>query len=155
MRLLPSTKLWSFEQMVAQYGRGPNAELGAAARVDPIANRENGVEVEVLQVARDPASALILNCCIECNSCPGFKLTITVDIAQVARDDGPVTLEQGSALIQVEPEGIPYQAYFEGHCALRRLVQHDLAVLAVDVARGVLSNLALGHDCDPPTNPRR
>jgi hypothetical protein len=54
-----------FHQMIAQYLRGPDAELRAPLRIDAVANRDNGVEVVVFDVVGFPVCG---SCCKKCNN---------------------------------------------------------------------------------------
>jgi hypothetical protein len=81
-------------EVVAEGAGGPDAELGAALRVDPVADGENGVEVEELDVAQDLAAAFELNCGIFCRSCCSIQLAVREDPPQVLSDHGVVAAEQ-------------------------------------------------------------
>ena len=49
-------------QVVAERARGPLAEAYAPPRVDPVADRDDGVEVVVFQAAPNPPPAIGPNC---------------------------------------------------------------------------------------------
>jgi len=59
----------AINQIFAQSLGGPDAEMGAANTVNPLANRDNRVEVVIFQITGDLPFAFILNCCKFCNSC--------------------------------------------------------------------------------------
>ena len=54
-------------QVIAENPGGPNAELGTPFRVDPVPDRDDGVEVVELNLAFDLSPSLFLNCCKKCN----------------------------------------------------------------------------------------
>lgn len=56
--------------MLAEGAGGPDAKLSAAAGIDPVADRQDGVEVEELDLPCDLATGLPLNRCIFCNGSP-------------------------------------------------------------------------------------
>jgi hypothetical protein len=105
------------------------AELRAATGVDPVADGKDGIQVEVFDLARDHASAFILNCCKKCNSCAAIQFTFGENLAQMPGDDGPIALEQGSDLVKTQPKSLSRQAHVQRRRAVRRLVDHNFAAI--------------------------
>jgi hypothetical protein len=66
----------------------------AAFRADPIADREDRVEVVELDVPNDASRTLALNRCIFCNSCGPVELPRQEDAPQVPRNQGLIATEQ-------------------------------------------------------------
>lgn len=67
--------------MLFQDIRRPDAELSAALGVDPIADRDYGIKIIVINLVCFTVSG---SCCIFCNSCLPFQLTALENIAKMA-----------------------------------------------------------------------
>ena len=66
----------AFDQQLGQARGGPLAKRGATGGADAVADGEDGVEVVVIDGARDLASALGLNYPETPNSCLGVELAL-------------------------------------------------------------------------------
>src|SRR5690606_20487055 len=93
----------ALEQVIAQGPSGPDAELGAALRVDPIADGYDGIEVVELDCAGHGFPSFKCNCCIFCNSCIWSQFSSRVDVPEVPGDYRLVTSEQVGHLSQRQP----------------------------------------------------
>lgn len=58
----------AFDNVFAQYLRGPNTELHATVGIDTVADTDDNVEVVICDAAFYFPVALVLNCCKKCNS---------------------------------------------------------------------------------------
>ena len=58
----------AFDKVLAQYLRGPDAELYATVGIDPVADTDDYIEVVVCYVSFYFPVSLVLNCCKKCNS---------------------------------------------------------------------------------------
>src|SRR5689334_4050446 len=100
--------------MLLQRMGGPDTELGPPFGINAITHRKNCVEVVVFHYAPYLASALLLNCCIFCNSCLAAQLTGFVDARQMPRDNRFVAPEKLGDLIERQPNRFPFQHDLDG-----------------------------------------
>jgi hypothetical protein len=110
------------KQVLPQRGRRPDAELGAALRVHPVADREDRVEVVVLDLVGLPVCC---SCCIFCNNCFSMEFSAIEDPPQMPRDDGLVSAEQRRYLRQRKPYGIAFEPNLEPDATAPVLVDGD------------------------------
>src|SRR5882672_2351546 len=117
----------ALHQMFAQHSRGPLAELHTALRVDAIPNRNNGVEVVVLDRSGDLALSFGLNYREILGSCRLAQLALREDILQVQADIVGGCIEQLGHLALGQPDSFPIQAHADLGLTLLVLINQDLA----------------------------
>ena len=96
-------------QMLAQHPGGPLAKACGAGGIDPVADADDGVEVEVLHLI---GFAVGRSCCIFCNYSLPRQLATVEDILQVPGDHRLVATKQAGQLLQAEPHRLTRQAHF-------------------------------------------
>jgi hypothetical protein len=89
----------------------------AALRIDPVANGEDGIEVEVLGLV---GLAVGGSCCIFCNNCLAIQLPGFEDVPQMPGYHGLIPSEQLGHLAKGQPDGLPLQAHVQTDLAVRR-----------------------------------
>ena len=109
----------ALQQVVAQDPRSPDAELRAAFRVHPIADGEDRVEVEVLDLVRLSVGG---SCCKKCNNCLVVDLPFPKDIPQVPGNHRLIALEQGGYLVEIQPEALALEPDIQLDCAILPLI---------------------------------
>jgi hypothetical protein len=114
----------SAQQVVAQGARGPDPELGAALRVDPVADGEDGVEVEVVDVVGLPVRGSM---CKFCTNCLRLQLALLEDVADVLGDHRPLPPEELGHLLLAEPDRVPVEANVHPDIPVGSLIDDDLA----------------------------
>lgn len=85
-----------------------------------LADRQDGIEVEVLGVARDTAGTFHLNCPEIPESCVLLKFFGLIDVGQVFVDGAGIDAEQLGHLLLGKPDGLVLDAYINGKTALGR-----------------------------------
>ena len=116
--------------MFAEPAGGPLAELCAPQGLDAIPDRDNDVEIEVLDLPDHPPLALTPNCCKFCKGCLAFELPLAVGVADVSAHDGKIALEELGHLVKRQPDGFLFQAHIQRDLAVRGLINDDLAARA-------------------------
>ena len=58
----------AFDQILAQYLGGPDAELDSTVGIDSVADADDYIEVVICDVSFYFPIAFVLNCCKKCNS---------------------------------------------------------------------------------------
>src|SRR5690606_32924966 len=77
----------ALDDVLAQPLGRPDAELGAAVRPHAVADGDDDVEVEVVDLSRDLPVSLPLNRCKFCNGCLAGEFALLEDVLNVARND--------------------------------------------------------------------
>ncbi len=106
------------DQELGETRGGPLTKRGATGRPDAVADRENGVEGVVLDVAGNVANPFALNYSETPNSCPCVQFSIFVNPSQMliyGRDCHAVKL--GDELLR-EPDCVALQADLKLRCAV-------------------------------------
>lgn len=85
-----------------------------------LADRQDGIEVEVLGVARDTAGTFHLNCPEIPESCVLLKFFGLIDVGQVFVDGAGIDGEQLGHLLLGKPDGLVLDAHLDGKAALGR-----------------------------------
>lgn len=96
----------SLDRELAQDGSGPLAELRGAHRVDPIADRDDGIEVVVVHASGHRAAAFLLNYPEFPEGCRWGQLFAVKDILQMFIDRPHVHAEQRSHPLLRQPDRI-------------------------------------------------
>ena len=89
---------------VAQHLSGPLAELSGPHRVDPVTNRDDGIEVVVVDAARHLPGALGSNYPESPDSCLPLQLAGGKNVAQVLADGAHIDVEQLSHQLLRQPD---------------------------------------------------
>ncbi len=111
--------------MLTKHVGGPDAELGAALGVDPVADGYDGVEIVELDIADNGTPSLGLNCCIFCNSCVPIQLAFLVYVSQVLGDERLVAPKEGRQLVQRQPDRIPLKLDIQPDSSVGARIQHQ------------------------------
>ncbi len=123
----PRVQRVAMQEVIAKGTGGPNPELSAAERLDAVADRDDDVQVVVVDAARDPAPAFRSNLCKFCTGCPRVQLALFEGVPDVLRHDRALPPEQLRHLLLGQPDSLPLQAHVHPHLTIRRLVDDDLA----------------------------
>jgi hypothetical protein len=111
------------KDVVAQHLSSPDTELGAALGVDPVTDRDDGVQtIECDRLVRT-GNVHFLHIAFF------FKLSALKDVAQMLCDNTSFRIEKESHLLLAEPNGIPFQPDVQLDRAVGRLIKHNLAAL--------------------------
>src|SRR5690606_2616515 len=113
---------------LAQCLRGPDAELCRFDAVHAVADRDDGVEVVKVDLARDLAVALQLNSSNFSNSSLLREFAGGEDLLQVVADGGYLDAEEVGNAGLVQPEGLALGEDLDAGGALRRAVEDDVAI---------------------------
>ena len=116
------------DQMTAQGSGGPLAEADAPLGIDPVADRDDGVQVKMLEGSSNPAPALGLNYQEILGSCLCLQLPAGEYVAQVHLDVRRGGAEDLRHLPLGQPDRLPVEADIHTHFPTRCLVDQDLAV---------------------------
>ena len=111
--------------MIAQDPGGPDAELRAALGVDPVADGENGIEVEVLNFTRSFRTAGSM--CIFCTI--AFLVQLPSDercYADAWRSRFAPVSNSSAICFWRQPDAFPLQPHIQFDGAVRGLIEDDL-----------------------------
>src|ERR1041385_872870 len=107
----------------------PDAELRCLRAVDPVADRDDRIEVVEHNVARDLAAALGSNYPDFPESCLLDQLTTSENVAEMLADGADVDAEQLSHASLVEPEGLTLIEHLDAHGVIGGAVEDQLPFL--------------------------
>jgi hypothetical protein len=114
------------KEVVPQGASGPDPELGATQGLDPVADRDDDVEAEVLYFPGDRPAALGSNLCKFCTGCRGVQLALPERVPDVLGDDRALPPEQLGHLRLGQPDRLPLEAHVHPDLAVRGLVDDHL-----------------------------
>ena len=101
-----------FHELLEDRGR-PHAELNTALRLHTIPNRYDNVQIVVFNLPLYLPFAFHLNCCKFCNSCSFVQFALFVNITDVARNCGLISLKQICHLVDGKPDRISVKRSFD------------------------------------------
>jgi hypothetical protein len=81
----------ALDQVLAEPLSRPDPELSAPVRLHPVADRDDHIQVEVLDLVRLPVGG---SCCRFCNNCPAVQFALVEHVRDVSRDDRLIVLKQ-------------------------------------------------------------
>lgn len=111
------------QEVIAQGPRRPDAEQGAPLGVDAVSDRQDGIQVEVLNLVGLAVGGSV---CKLCTYCTPFQLPFLEHVAEVLRDDRSFTSEQLRHLLLAQPNRVQLQPHIDPHLAVGCLVDDDL-----------------------------
>jgi len=114
----------ALHQMLTQDVGGPNAELGAAQGVHPVADRDDHVQVVEVHLANLSIGG---NLCIFCTGCIPWQFASLIDVTNVPDDDSPIPSEQLRHLVGIQPYCLPFQPYIQHRTAISSLVKQHFS----------------------------
>lgn len=90
-------------QVLLEQLGGPLTKACALLRVDPVTDRQHRIKIEEFDLIDFSVGG---SCCIFCNNCIALQLIVTKYIAQMAGDNGFISREKLSHLLQAQPHGV-------------------------------------------------
>jgi hypothetical protein len=109
---------WGYlHQVLVEAGGGPLAELGAAAAAHAVADGDDGLEVVVLNLAKNLAISFTSNHPEFPDSCLAAELALVEDVHEVLVDRADVLLEQVGDQRLREPDGVVLEAALDARAA--------------------------------------
>jgi hypothetical protein len=128
-----------FHQILAQAGRGPLAELGAAMAADAITNSEDGFEIVVFNIPRHLPISLLPNHPEFPDGCLPAQLALIEDIDQVFVDGSHVLLKQLRYQCLRKPKGFVFEVALDTGVSVLGLVEDEFGTRCGLVAHAVIS----------------
>ena len=110
-----------FHELLEDRGR-PHAELNTALGFHTVPNRYDNVQIVVFNLPFHLPFAFHLNCCKFCNSCSSVQFTLFVNITDVARNCGFISLKQICHLVDRKPDRISVKRSFDFCQAIFRCI---------------------------------
>ena len=118
----------TLHQILVQAPDGPLAELRAPVAAHAKTDREDGVQVVVLNLPRDFTLALRSNYSEFPNSCPRRQFSLGVDAFQVLIYGWNRHLEQFGNERLRQPQRLVFETALDAGAAILRLVQDDFGI---------------------------
>ena len=94
-------------------------------RLHPVADRDDDIQVEKLDVTGDLAATFGLNCCKSCNSCLRRQFTRCEDMVDMLGNGGLIALEQLCHLSGGKPDRLVDKPDFDLGLSILRLVENE------------------------------
>jgi hypothetical protein len=116
----------ALDEVIAQRPGGPNPKLRAALGVYAVTDRDDGIQIVVLDSARDLASSLGLNYREFLGRCRLRQLLLGEDVLEVETNVVGCRAEQRGHLALGKPDGLGIDAHFHLHAAFGRGVKGDV-----------------------------
>ncbi|MPN09462.1 hypothetical protein SDC9_156752 [bioreactor metagenome] len=114
---------------LAQMLSRPNAELGRHLGLNPVANRNNHVEVVVFQIPFHLPRSLLANCSEIPNSCLRLKFPFSKNIGNMLADISFATLEKLHNHRLRQPDGFIFKPDIQFDLPVFRLINEKLTFL--------------------------
>ena len=118
------------------------AEAGALLRLDPVAKRDDHIEIVVLDLIGFPVGGSM---CKFCTYCFYVEFSLPEDVADVLGDDRTLTPEQLAHLLLPGPDRVPLQTHVHPGATVGRLVDENFA------AWGLRHHTALPRNFSEPS----
>lgn len=105
--------------------RRPSAELHAAGGFDPVANRDDHIEIVMVHLARDLPDAFCLNYPEFPEGCVFLALSLGIDVHNVLVNGPDILTEQFGDLCLAQPNRLVDQPHINTRLAILAAIKQD------------------------------
>ena len=118
----------ALDEELPQVLGGPNAKLGRLEAIDPVADRDDSIEVVVLYRALDGTGTFLSNYFQNGNSCRLNQLTAFKDVFQVLVDGGRFDAKEFGKRLLGQPDRFVLEEHIDFHRAVGSGVQQEFSL---------------------------